>query len=115
MLATWQRRLTLDNTFTMQDIVNFFERQKKRGIKTVEALKEVVDNIDVNFNTQVGREVMIDDINRYEMLLTKVIKEEANDNDRAEMRVILSRLGKINRRLDTFTKSLKSIGGTNGR
>lgn len=118
MHATKQLEQTLDrigSTFTVEEITGFLDKQKKRGVRTVEALKGVIDNIDVNFNTHLGREIMTDDIMRFESLLSKVIIEEATPGDIAELRVIKGRLKTMSKRLDIFMDSLKKVGGNNGR
>jgi hypothetical protein len=103
------------NTFTIDEVNEFFDKNKKRGTKTIEALKGVIDNIDINFNTKIGREILKDDIERFQYLLTKIIIEEANEAERAEFRAVRSRLDRISKRLDIFTESLKNVGGNHGR
>jgi hypothetical protein len=103
------------NVFSQEELLTFLENNKKRGAKSLEALREVIENIDANFNHPLGRELLHDDMLRFNYLLTKIIKEDANEYDRAEFRVVKSRLDNISQRMDIYLNSLKKIGGQDGR
>lgn len=97
------------NQFTTEELLIFLDRQKKSGMRTIDSLRSVIENIDINFNHPVGRELLKDDIDRFELLLSKIVKEESTEFDRAEFRVIKSRLAKISQRMDTYLAGLKKI------
>jgi hypothetical protein len=105
----------LANTVTIDDFTKFMEEQKGRGKRLVKSLNNILPNIEVNFNTTIGNEILKDDLDRYDILLTKLIQEEATDEDRAEIRYLKRRFAILNARVDIAMDALRKMRGTDGR
>jgi hypothetical protein len=99
----------MKDDFTIEEVVNFFRKNRVAGSKSLEQLEKVSKNISVNFNTDIGREILLDDINKFNELLEKIIREEETPQEKAEFRVIRGRLDKLNQRLNVFLKSIGKI------
>jgi len=105
----------LANTISIDDFTKFIEEQKGRGKRLIKSLNNVLPNIEVNFNTTIGNEILKDDLERFDLLITKVIQEEATDEDRAEIRYLKRRFAILSARVDIVMDGLRKMRGTDER
>ena len=103
------------NTISIDDFTKFIEEQKGRGKRLIKSLNNVLPNIEVNFNTTIGNEILKDDLERFDLLITKVIQEEATDEDRAEIRYLKRRFAILSARVDIVMDGLRKMRGTDER
>ena len=105
----------LGRTISIEDAVEFVEGQRKRGSRLLKPLARAIPNIEALFKTNLGNELLKDDLDQFDFLLCKIIDEEATPEERAEFRVIRRRLSIIAERLSTFMEGLKQMrtGGKN--
>lgn len=100
-----------DANLTIEQVKEYLERNKTRGGVALTVLSKVVDSINVIFNTKVGRELLAEDMNRFEVLLEKICNFEASDYEKAEFWYIRERLVKIANKLEIYLKKLEEIKG----
>jgi len=101
----------LGNVISIEDMAEFLASQKKRGSRLLKNLETSIPNIEVNFSTKLGQEILKDDLERYDILLSKVIAEEANEEDRAELRVLKRRFALLSARISVVMEGLKKMRG----
>lgn len=93
-----------DNVMDFKDRLNKMN-MGKRGALVIEALRNLEPFI-ISLKSSVGAEILKDDILRYDELLGKVIDENINSQELAELRYVRARLMRITGRLDTYFKLL---------
>lgn len=92
-----------------RSVKDYFKDLSKRGKLTQRMLEENLDNIRVVLTTDVGKELLFEDIQKFETLLYKLIdkgygyeKDQVTDDDLVEMRYLKNRIFSITKRIHQF-------------
>lgn len=101
----------MGNVISIEEMVDFLDSQKKRGSRLLSSLEKVIPNIEATFQTKIGQELLKDDLERYDFLLIKLINEEADAEEKAEIRVLKRRLAMLTVRINVFMEGLKKARG----
>ena len=101
----------MGNVISIEEMVDFLDSQKKRGSRLLQSLEKVIPNIEATFQTKIGQELLKDDLERYDLLLVKLINEEADAEEKAEIRVLKRRLAMLTARIGIFMEGLKKARG----
>jgi hypothetical protein len=94
-----------------EQFMDFFKKQRGTSVRVLEVLDKLTPNLQAHFNTDLGHQLMQEDMEDFVRLLNKIIEEEAKPSDLAEFRVIRRRLEKINLKMDMWFENLKKLGG----
>jgi len=98
-------------TPSLDDISRYLELTGKRGTQTLSILGRYFPFVQSVLGTEVGREILKDDVDRVEELLLKVIKEEETDLERAELRYLRDvRMPKVIKKVKLYLEAIKEIG-----
>ena len=98
--------------FSADEIVQYLNRFGRRGQRVLSDLGKLVPFIESVYNTEVGRGILMDDINRFSELYEKVINLEANEEEKAEYRYLRNwRLPRVTKRLQEFIAKSKELKG----
>lgn len=62
-------------------------------------------------DTEVGKELLSDAIDRLDFLLSKIIHEESTERDRAEYRVLKQIVEKWGNRVESYLETINKING----
>jgi hypothetical protein len=104
------------NKMQPEDLIRFFNKQKGVNKNVLQAIEDSGISIKAHFKTEVGQELLKDDIDDFQRLLVLVVEEKATPQELAEFRVVKRRLEKISQRIETFLEGVKKFsGGNNGR
>ena len=97
-------------TFNVEEIQRFLALTGKRGAQLLSDLGKSIPFIEAVYNSEVGKEILKDDIQRYEELLRKVESLEANEEDKAEYKFLRNtRLPRVVGRIHAFLKRTEAI------
>lgn len=99
----------MDNDITIEQVKNYLDKNFKRGNLALNALNKTIDGINAIFSTRVGRDILVDDINRFETLLVKLAAQEVSDEEKAEFRYLKERLSKLSHRIEIYLKTMQDI------
>jgi hypothetical protein len=94
-----------------QEYVNKVGRAKAN--KVIEILGEQ-NTFYESFNTEIGRELLKDAVNRVDELMKKIWDEKDEEKDRAEFRVLKHIIAQWSKKIDAYVKNLGVIKA-NGR
>lgn len=100
----------LDN-ITKDGVRDYVSKHGRRGQMIVDAISKILPTIQVIFDTEVGREILKEDIERCEMLLEKLIEFDATDEDKVEFRYLRDRIIRLGKKLELFFNYIKDIQG----
>jgi hypothetical protein len=98
-------------SITVDDLVTISDRLRKSSGRTLKALDNIIPGIQANFNTDIGYQILKDDLDRFESLLILIIKEAAKPEELAEFRVLRNRLGVISNKIDTYLAVTRKAAG----
>lgn len=99
---------------TLKDFQEYINKVgRAQANKVIEILGEQNQFYEA-FNTPIGRELLKDAVNRVDELNRKIWKEEENDMERAEFRVLKQLIGRWSKKIDAYVKNLEVIKG-NGK
>ena len=98
---------------TVEQATNFLNKTGKRGSKTLSLLGQIIKSIEV-YNTDIGSELIKEDIDRHEYLLTKtyediITKGVAEQADVIELRYLRNRIIKLANKVNDYVKLLKDV------
>lgn len=85
---------------------------KKAGVRKGEATLKLLGNLHPftqAINSQIGRELLKDDILRHEELLMKMYEEMATDKELAELRYLKNRILKVSERVTAYIQKTKEV------
>jgi DNA-binding PadR family transcriptional regulator len=99
---------------TLKDFQEYINKVgRAQANKVIEILGEQNQFYEA-FNTPIGRELLKDAVNRVDELNRKIWKEEENDMERAEFRVLKQLISRWSKKIDAYVKNLEVIKG-NGK
>ena len=93
---------------TVDQLEQFIKRYGRRASHTMSVLGKY-DPFVQAIQTEVGQQLMKDDIDRHEYLLNKVYEEQANDSEFAEFRYLKRRLLTVAERITIWMEAMKSV------
>jgi len=91
-----------------EQLENYLQRGRKRAIDVVAALGQLDKYLDA-VSTEVGQELLRDDVEDFERLLGKIAEESATPEEKAEYRVIKRRIQKMASRIDAYNKYAEEV------
>ncbi len=94
---------------TLTEIKKYLELTGKHGAQILSILGRVTPNIHAILETDVGREILKDDIARIQELMFLIYQEKQTDEDMAELRYLKRRIGKISGRLSDYLEGTGEI------
>lgn len=90
-------------------VKDYFKEFSRRGNTVKRLLETNMESIRTILTTEVGRDILYEDIERFESLLWKLIdngfgyeKGQANDDDLVEMRYLKNRITTLSKRIYQF-------------
>ncbi len=96
--------------FSANEIVQYLHKYGRRGQRVLSDLGKLIPFIEAVYNSEVGKEILTDDINRLSELYEKVINLDANEEEKAEYRYLRNhRLPRVTRRLQEFIVKSKEL------
>ena len=98
----------LDN-ITKENIRDYISKHGRKGAMTVDGLSKLLPSLQMTFETELGREILNDDIERHEFLLIKIVEMNATDEDKIEFRYLRDRIISLGKKLELFFNYLKNI------
>lgn len=78
-----------------QKLQEFLERKGKRGEQALKALAEIGVALKVIIDTPLGKQLLDDDINRFEELLMRIASGDDNPEFMPELKYLYRRLEKV--------------------
>ena len=100
----------MDLTFSVDEITKFVATNNRKATRVLSDLGKLIPFIEAVFNTDVGKEILKDDVARYIELFDKVMNLEANEDEKAEYRYLKNiRLPRIAHRLHEFIARSKEL------
>ncbi len=98
------------SNLTLNEVKKFLEHRRLIGPKIISALGRLTPQINSMVNSEPGREILNQEINRMEDLFIKIYREEATDIERSEFRYLRDiRLPMIIEKLDIYLKGIEEI------
>ena len=102
--------MEIDQPVNLEEIQRYLLQSRKRGVAIVSTLGKLAPFLNAVLNTEVGREILKDDILRAEELMMKVYREEATEKEKAEFRYLRDfRLPLIADRLKVYLEKVEEI------
>lgn len=95
---------------TLRETEEFLKNRGKRGVETIKALAKLQPFVSA-MRSPIGSEILKDDVNRQEELLSKIWNETATDQEKAEFRYLKQRLEKISKRLEEYILKGQEVSG----
>uniref|UniRef100_A0A6H1Z9F7 Uncharacterized protein n=1 Tax=viral metagenome TaxID=1070528 RepID=A0A6H1Z9F7_9ZZZZ len=100
----------LNLTFSVDEITRFMSLNSRKATRVLSDLGKLIPFIEAVYNSEVGREILKDDIDRYSELFNKVMDLSANDEEKAEYRYLKNtRLPRVTNRLSAFLNLGKEL------
>jgi len=93
---------------SLDDIQKFLAKTGKRGARTLSMLGQLSGFITA-LQTEVGFELLKDDVARHDALFVKIYNMEADDKEKAEFRVLKDRLQVTVKRISLYLEKHKEI------
>jgi hypothetical protein len=87
---------------SLTDVEKFLDIFKKRGADVLSELGRITPCIHAVFGTEIGREILKEDIAELQILFTKVFNEQATEEEKAEFRVLKRRISTLSKRLENY-------------
>jgi hypothetical protein len=98
----------LDN-ITRDGIRDYVAKHGRRGQMIVDGISKILPTIQIIFDTDVGKEILKEDIEKCELLLEKLIDLDATDEDKVEFRYLRDRIIRLGKKLEMFFNYIKDI------
>lgn len=93
---------------TIDQLEEFIERFGRRATNTMSVLGKYEPFMQA-IQSEIGRELLQDDISRHEVLLVKIYNDQADDLEKAEFRYLKRRLLTASERIRLWLEGLKKI------
>lgn len=93
---------------SLEEIRKYLEKTGKRGAHTLSILGKLTGYVNA-IQTEVGWELLKDDVARHDELFLKIYEEVANEKEKAEFRVLRDRLKISVRRITVYLDKLKEM------
>jgi len=102
--------MEIDQPVSLDEIQKYLLRNRRRGAAVVSTLGKLAPFLHAVLNTEVGLEILKDDILRTDDLMMKVYREEASEIELAEFRYLRDfRLPLIADRLKVYLEKVEAI------
>jgi hypothetical protein len=98
----------LDN-ITKESRRGYIEKHGRRGQMIIDAVNKILPSLQMIFDTEIGREILKEDIERCEFLLERIVDFKATDEDKIEFRYLRDRIIMLGKKLEVFFDYLKNI------
>lgn len=99
---------------TLEHIASFLQKTGKKGALTLDLLGKLSPFVRA-MQSQVGYEILKDDVARHEEILGKIYNEKVSEQELAEFRYLKSRLERISKRITAYLDKLENIGNSMGK
>lgn len=96
-------------SFSVEEISRFMELAGRRGKKVLEEISSLAPFINAVYNSEVGKEILKDDVNRYAELLDKVKNINATVEEQAEYKYLRGRLVRVSGRLNEYISNISKV------
>lgn len=96
---------------SLNDLNDFLRRKGKKGSTILSILGKLEPFVSA-MQTEVGFEILKDDIARLEDLSIKIYNEQATEMEMAEFRYLKGRIEKVQSRINLYIEKLKEINDT---
>lgn len=93
----------------LQDIESFRNMFGRRADRTLTILGELFKEFERLYGTEVGREILKEDVERYNTLADEAIKRNLSDLERVELTYLQKRISTIVEKLDKYFQLLNKI------
>lgn len=93
----------------LQEIEDFRRRFGRKADKTIETLAALDKQISSALSSTIGKEVLQDDLRRYDELLFKAAKESLSVDERAEFNYVFKRLQVISNKINDYLDKINKI------
>ena len=93
---------------TVVQVEDYLRRTGKRGSDTIKLLAHL-NHFIVAINSDIGKELLKDDVDRSDELLVKIYEENATDQEKAEFRFLKTRLKKVSERIATYVAKAQEV------
>lgn len=94
----------------LKNVEVFLRRHGSSGARVLSALGKQSHLIRA-LETEVGKALLEDSVNRMDVLLLKIINEESNEKDRAEYRVLKDLTSRWASKITAYFTNLNKVGG----
>ena len=93
---------------TIDELEGYLKNHGKQASLTVSILGKLQPFMNA-LKTELGQEILKDDMIQHEILLTKIYNENATIQELAEFRYLKNRLRKIAERVNTYNEKVREI------
>lgn len=105
------RNLTLGE---FDSLIQKMKSKYKKGNMVIETLASLSPNLNVILNTDVGKQILAEDIGRMDELMVKIYREEINPQDLAEFRYLRDkRIPYLISKVSSFVKNVDEVRDSN--
>lgn len=100
---------------SLDAIQEYLQKMGKRGEATLKIIERSYPYIRSVVETDIGKDLLTEDINRHEELLFKVAEAKASPEDMAEFMYIRKRLIKLTEKLYMYDRATTEVAGKVGK
>lgn len=93
---------------TEREIHEFFEGRGKKASDELSRLGKLDSNVRANLQTEIGREILSEDIDRLDQLWLKLY-DGASDREVAEFHYLSDRINRISKKMSLLNDGIKKI------
>jgi hypothetical protein len=97
------------DSISKESFSEYLEKHGKRGQMVVDGLSGILSELQMIFETSVGKEILKDDVERCEYLVTLIMEEKASDLEKAEFRYLRGRIIGIGEKLSKYLDLVNKI------
>jgi hypothetical protein len=97
------------DSISKESFLSYLESHGRRGQMVINGLSGLLDSLQMVFETSVGKEILKEDVERCEYLVTLIMEEKATDLEKAEFRYLRSRIIKIGEKLEKYLELVDKI------
>jgi len=94
---------------TLSEIKKYLETTGKHGAQVLSLLGRITPGVHAILETEIGNEILKDDIKRIEELMDLMYQEKHTDDDRAELRYLRRRIARISDRIRIYLEGTEEI------
>jgi hypothetical protein len=91
------------------EVLEYLERGGARASKVLSKLGQLDSHLHVNLETEFGREILKEDVDRLDILFEMVYNQKAKKEDFAEFKYLRDRINRLSHRLSLYNDGLKQI------
>ena len=97
------------NEISPRDLQRLLEMKGKRGADAISVLSKLYPVLNSVFNSEIGREILTQELNDFDNLLEKIVEEKASTNELAEFRVLRRRIRQYAEQVRTYLSHVDQI------